>query len=138
MSTEIIFSVESLPIPTVKHVEEPATSKKDIKSMFSASGQGMKTEVKQETENADIKAEKETPKKHSPKKKEVSQSKTFNLLIPFIHQNLSLACQDTENGFGEIIDYFILFKTIIYEWTSQKERISAACKNRRFYFVGYV
>lgn len=43
--------------------------------MFSAGERGMKTEAKQETEAVDIKAEKETPKKQSPKKKEVSESK---------------------------------------------------------------
>jgi len=62
--------VKPLPIESVKHVEEPATSKKGIKSMFSASSSGKKPEVKQEIETVDIKAEKETPKKQSPKKKE--------------------------------------------------------------------
>ncbi len=42
--------------------------------MFSASAAAKKTEVKQEPESVDIKTEKETPKKQSPKKKEVSRT----------------------------------------------------------------
>ncbi|KAG4080076.1 hypothetical protein HA402_014516 [Bradysia odoriphaga] len=58
------------PIQSVKDDEQPATSKKGIKSMFSASETVKKVEVKQEPQNVDTKTEKETPKKQSPKKKE--------------------------------------------------------------------
>lgn len=75
--------VKPLPIPHVEkpthvekppHDEKPTTSKKDIQSMFAASKPITKTDVKKETEDGEVKTEKETPIKPTPKKKEPAKS----------------------------------------------------------------
>lgn len=111
--------------------------------MFSASKPCVKTEVKQETETVHVKAEKETPKKQSPKKKEVSQSvERLENPLRFSFSPNKTARQNSKNSIGESVDFIIFFKTDIIgrRWwctvEKEKERNHSTGEKRRF--VEYV
>lgn len=93
--------------------------------MFSASETVKKTEVKEETATVDIKTEKETPKKQSPKKKEVSEW-TNRVRVTSSRQTQTewtvSGHQNSKNDIGKGVHLVIFPKVIGSKYSIQKRR----------------